>query len=70
MVVKLTKPQSVLLGELQAAGNSGVFKSTAYTPAESLVTMGYAKWGNKFNNGTSGRLLITDKGLKFRRGEL
>lgn len=70
MSVKLTLPQAVLLGTLQAAGNHGVFKSTTYTPAENLVAMGFARWAAKFNNGTSGRLVITDKGIKFRNGEL
>lgn len=69
MAIVLTTPQATLLGELQAAGDAGVFKSTGYTPAQVLIRLGLARWVRKFNNGTSGCLVITEKGLKFRRGE-
>lgn len=70
MSIKLTLPQATLLGELAASGKQGVFKATAYTPAEHLVSMGFAKWAKRFNNGRTGCLVITEKGAAFRRGEL
>ncbi len=68
MTVRLTLPQATLLGELQAAGTRGLFKSTSYTPADILVTVGYARWARKFDNGRSGCLVITQKGQDFRAG--
>lgn len=68
MSVKITKPQAVLLSELYAAGDRGVIKSTSYTPAESLVSMGLAKWAARYNNGISGKLVITEGGTAFKGG--
>jgi hypothetical protein len=65
MTVRLTKPQGVLLAELNSAGTKGLFKSTTYTPADILVTVGYARWTRKFDNGRSGNLVITAKGEEF-----
>lgn len=68
MTVRITAPQAELLAQLHAAGSKGVFKSTAYTPADILVTVGYARWARKFDNGRSGCLVITQKGQDFRAG--
>lgn len=70
MSIKLTTPQAGLLHELEDAGKKGVFKSTAYGPATILVSLGYASWVRKYNNGQTGTLVITDRGLAFRRGEV
>jgi hypothetical protein len=70
MTIRLSQPQAVLLTELRSAGSKGVFKSTAYSPADHLVAMGYAKWSRKFDNGRSGCLVITPKGVAFKEGRL
>lgn len=70
MSIKLTSPQSVLLGELFQAGGKGVFKATANSSAASLVTMGYGRWDRKYNNGRDGTLVITEKGRAFKEGRL
>lgn len=68
MTIRLSQPQATLLTELHSAGSRGVFKSTGYTPAENLVTGGYARWTRKFDNGRSGCLVITAKGIEFKEG--
>lgn len=68
MTVRITQPQAQLLANLHAAGPTGVFKPTSYTPADILVTLGYAKWMRKFDNGRCGCLVITQKGIDFRLG--
>lgn len=68
MTIRLTQPQASLLADLQSAGSRGIFKSCSYTPADILVTVGYARWARKFDNGRSGCLVITAKGTAFREG--
>ncbi len=68
MTIRLSQPQATLLTEIHSAGSKGVFKSTAYSPAENLVSMGYARWTRKFDNGRSGCLVITAKGIEFKEG--
>ena len=70
MSVRLTAPQAELLNDLYAAGERGVFKSTGYSPASNLITLGYAKWVQRYDNGRSGKLVITAAGIKFKTGDL
>ncbi|NSZ63463.1 hypothetical protein G6L16_008935 [Agrobacterium tumefaciens] len=70
MTIRLSQPQATLLTELRSAGSKGVFKSTAYSPADNLVTIGYARWLRKYDNGRSGCLVITQKGVEFKEGRL
>lgn len=70
MSVKLSMPQAELLSSAFKAGEKGVLKPTGFTPAVSLVTMGFARWARKYNNGREGQLVITDKGVRFKEGRL
>jgi hypothetical protein len=70
MTVKLTMPQANLLSEIQLKGDKGVIKSMAYTPANVLVSSGFATWARRYNNGATGLLVITERGKAFKRGEL
>lgn len=68
MTIRLSSPQAVLLSELMSAGDRGVFKSTGYGPASMLITLGFAKWLRKYDNGRSGTLVITKAGIEFKQG--
>jgi len=70
MSIKLTAPQAALLHELEEDCQRGVFKSTGYGPATMLVSLGYASWARKYNNGQTGTLVITERGQSFRKGEV
>jgi hypothetical protein len=70
MTIRLSAPQASLLRDIYKAGQSGVFKSTSYGPASMLITVGYAKWVRKFDNGRLGTLVITQKGADFSEGRL
>ncbi|WP_425962677.1 hypothetical protein [Rhizobium nepotum] len=70
MTIRLSAPQASLLRDIYKAGSRGVFKSTSYTPADILVANAYAKWARKFDNGRSGTLVITKRGIDFSEGRL
>ncbi|AEG53137.1 hypothetical protein [Sinorhizobium meliloti] len=70
MSIKLSMPQRALLDELKRAGEKGVFKSVSYGPASVLVSVGHAKWARKFDNGNTGTLVITPRGINFLNGVL
>ncbi|QXV73571.1 hypothetical protein [Rhizobium phage RHph_X2_30] len=70
MSVKLSMPQRALLDDLKRSGERGVLKSTSYGPASVLVSVGHAKWARKYNNGATGTLVITERGINFLNGVL
>ncbi|SON54300.1 hypothetical protein HDIA_0759 [Hartmannibacter diazotrophicus] len=62
MTIRMTKPQTALLGELNRNGDKGVIKSTSDGSACALVESGHAIWQQKYSGNRTGLLVITPIG--------